>query len=277
MKNQKQSLVECVNLCMTCAEECITCARRCEDAGDDELFYCANLCRDCADACQKVIDSSAKKDDELLECAEICRLCAAECNKHKRDFCKACAQIAMKCYKKCNNVVKEGQLVLAAILVTKARTSFGYAAVASGLIAGAAFFVAQLIMVPLFLGDNIWIPSRVIGAIVFGEDILQPAGSNIVFDAGIVLSALVLHFILSVFFATIIGFAIRKVEPAPALMIGALAGLVIYFINFYGFTALFPWFEMSRNWVSVVAHLIFGILAAWSFVRIYHPNVKGEK
>jgi hypothetical protein len=41
--------------------------------------------------------------------------------------------------------------------------------------------------------------------------------------------------------------------------------VLLYVVNFYGFTALFPWFAMARNWVSIVAHAVFGFAAAWVY------------
>ena len=48
-----------------------------------------------------------------------------------------------------------------------------------------------------------------------------------------------------------------------ALAVGAAFGLAPYLINFYGMTALFPWFANARNWVSIFAHVMFGLIAAW--------------
>jgi hypothetical protein len=39
-------------------------------------------------------------------------------------------------------------------------------------------------------------------------------------------------------------------------------------VNFYGFTALFPWFAMARNWISIFGHLVFGLVAAGAYVAI---------
>lgn len=277
MRDREQIRIEVVNFCHTCAEECIECARRCEDAGDEELIYCANLCRECTDACHRVIQTSAKQDDMVLDCAEACRLCAEECYKRKMDFCWACAKVVEKCFKKCNSLVKDSQLVMAPIIVTQARTTFGRTALLSGLLAGAVYLAIQLIVAAVVPGENIWVPTRVIAAIILGQDILQPPGADVVFDAGVVLAAIAMHFTFSVFFASLIGVAVRKVDQGAAIMIGGLIGLVIYFINYYGFTALFPWFEMSRNWMSIVSHLTFGVVAALTFVRIYHPGRRGEK
>ncbi len=46
---------------------------------------------------------------------------------------------------------------------------------------------------------------------------------------------------------------------------GAIFGLVVYGVDFYGFTGVFPWFENARNMVTIVSHVLFGIVLAWSF------------
>lgn len=53
--------------------------------------------------------------------------------------------------------------------------------------------------------------------------------------------------------------------PGAAVAIGIGFGLTLYVVNFYGFTALFPWFAMARNWVSIVSHAVFGLAAAWAY------------
>jgi hypothetical protein len=59
-----------------------------------------------------------------------------------------------------------------------------------------------------------------------------------------------------------------------ALGIGVLAGFVIYLINFYGFTAAFPWFAMAQNWVSITGHLLFGLVAAWAYRGLLREPVR---
>lgn len=36
----------------------------------------------------------------------------------------------------------------------------------------------------------------------------------------------------------------------------------LYAVNLYGFTALFPWFAQLRDWITIAAHLVFGVTAA---------------
>jgi uncharacterized membrane protein YagU involved in acid resistance len=80
--------------------------------------------------------------------------------------------------------------------------------------------------------------------------------------------AMVVHFPLSILYAIILGFVVQRMGIGAAVGIGAAYGLALYLVNFYGFTAIFPWFAMARNWVSITAHIIFGAVAAWAYVMI---------
>lgn len=133
------------------------------------------------------------------------------------------------------------------------------AGVWAGVIAGAVFLLLELIMVPLFMGGSPWGPPRMIAAIVMGEGVLPPPAT---FSLGVVLVAVLVHFPLSIGYALIGGLAAHRLSTTSAIVVGCVAGLVLYWINFYGFTALFPWFEMARSWVSVFAHIVFGGVVA---------------
>lgn len=150
------------------------------------------------------------------------------------------------------------------------KNNFWKAAIWAGIISGVIMLILELIMNPLFLGNSMWGPSRMIGAILVGQGALPPPPT---FDFGILLAAMVVHFPLSIIYAIVIAFAVRKTSFAMALVIGALLGLVLYYINFYGFTVFFPWFSMARNWVQVFIHISFGIGAAWAFKGMFRPAV----
>jgi uncharacterized membrane protein YagU involved in acid resistance len=136
------------------------------------------------------------------------------------------------------------------------------AAVKAGLLAGLIFLILEMVMVPLFLGGSAWGPPRMIGAMVMGSEVLPPPAT---FSLGVVLVAMLVHFILSVVFAIILAFLVNRMTLGAAIGAGAVFGFVLYLVNFYGFTAIWPWFEMARNWVSVFAHISFGIAAAWAY------------
>lgn len=148
------------------------------------------------------------------------------------------------------------------------------AAVKAGIIAGLVFMMLEMLLVPLFLGGSPWGPPRMIGAIVLGKDVLPPPDT---FDLGVLLVALMLHLVLSVIYAAIIALLVRNMTLGKALAVGAILGLVIYLVNFYIMTGLFPWFAMARNWVSIFAHASFGIGAAWAYKGLQeHHTAKGS-
>jgi uncharacterized membrane protein YagU involved in acid resistance len=136
------------------------------------------------------------------------------------------------------------------------------AAIIAGIVAGAIFMILEMILVPLVGGGSPWGPPRMIAAIGMGKEVLPPPGD---FALMPVMVAMVIHFILSIIFAVILAFIIQRFSLGLAILIGAIFGLLLYFINFYGFTAVFPWFAMARNAVSIFSHIVFGAAAAWIY------------
>ncbi len=136
------------------------------------------------------------------------------------------------------------------------------AAIWSGIIAGAVFMMLEMVLVPVFLGGSPWGPPRMIAAIGMGKSVLPPPDS---FALVPVMVAMAIHFVLAVVLAVILALMVKRRGAGAALVIGAVFGLVIYLINFYGMTALFPWFAMARNWISIFAHVTFGAVAALAY------------
>jgi hypothetical protein len=132
----------------------------------------------------------------------------------------------------------------------------------SGLIAGAVFMMLEMLMVWAFMGQSPWGPPRMIAAMAYGREVLPPPAT---FDLGVVMAAMIIHFMLSWVFALAFGWAFGGLAMGSAILAGAVMGLVIYFVDFYAFTAIWPWFANARNWVSIVAHIVFGITLAWSY------------
>jgi hypothetical protein len=142
------------------------------------------------------------------------------------------------------------------------------AAILSGIIAGAVFLILALLLVPAILGGSPWGLPRMIAAIVLGDGVLTPA----TFATGIILTAVVLHFALSIVYAVVFALIFGRLQLGPALLAGLGAGLVLYLVNFYGFTGLYPWFATARNWVVIVDHLVFGVVTAWSYVAMIRSH-----
>lgn len=134
----------------------------------------------------------------------------------------------------------------------------------AGLIAGAVFMMMEMLLVGTVGGDSPWAPPRMIAAIALGRDALPPPAT---FDMGILPTAMVIHFALSVIYAFVLGWAISRwrLGLAAAAVAGLGFGIAIYLVNFYGFTGLFPWFAMARNWISVLSHAAFGLILGSSY------------
>jgi hypothetical protein len=101
--------------------------------------------------------------------------------------------------------------------------------------------------------------TRFAAAIALGPSVLPPP---VDFDWRIFLVAGLVHGMLSVLYGTLAAPLLTRLPLRSALAGGALYGLLIYAVNMYGFTALFPWFSASRDWITAGAHLAFGLSLA---------------
>ncbi|WP_269502273.1 sodium:proline symporter [Burkholderia sp. IMCC1007] len=101
--------------------------------------------------------------------------------------------------------------------------------------------------------------ARLTAAIVMGRRAL---GSSSGFDPVIMSVATLVHASLSLAYAAVLAKAIRGLSLGSALVAGGVFGLVLYGVNLYGFTAIFPWFAQVRGGITLIAHLVFGITAA---------------
>jgi len=106
-----------------------------------------------------------------------------------------------------------------------------------------------------------------------GNDVLPPPAT---FDFGILMVAMLVHFPLSILYAVIAAPIFARMSAGPALVVGAVLGLLLYLINFYGFTAVFDWFAMARNWVSAFAHGAFGLVAALAYKGLARQLPQGQ-
>ncbi|HUG46151.1 MAG TPA: hypothetical protein VMK31_06545 [Sphingomicrobium sp.] len=138
------------------------------------------------------------------------------------------------------------------------------AAVWAGLIAGIVFMTLEMLLVATIGGGSPWGPPRMIGAMLLGPEVLPPPAT---FDLGVFLVAMVIHFILAIILAIPLAWAISRwrLSLAASIGAGAVFGLIIYLVNFYGFTALFPWFANARTPITLFAHLAFGVVLGWTY------------
>ena len=95
-------------------------------------------------------------------------------------------------------------------------------------------------------------------ALVLGDSVLSPLAS---FDVGVMLTATLIHFTLSIAYAAVLTALAARLDAVPALLAGVGFGVALYVVNLYGFTTIFPWFEQARGWITLITHGIFGAVA----------------
>ena len=146
------------------------------------------------------------------------------------------------------------------------------AAVWAGLIAGVVFMMLEMLLVGTIGGGSPWGPPRMIAAIGMGKDVLPPPAS---FDLSILIVAMLIHFALAIVLGIVFALIVARWNMGLITMAvaGAAFGMVVYLITFYGFTALFPWFAMARNGISLFSHAMFGLVLGWSYYVLARPRV----
>lgn len=127
-----------------------------------------------------------------------------------------------------------------------------------GIVAGVIFAMFEMIVAEM-QGDGFWMPLRMIGAIVLGEDALESTYS--LTEAAI--AGLLVHMVLSAAFGLIFGVVAASVaslrESRVALVVAAsIFGLALWLVNFYLIAPVaFEWFETTDPLVQFVAHTFF--------------------
>lgn len=145
-------------------------------------------------------------------------------------------------------------------------------AIWAGVVAGIVFIMLEMALVVAVQGQSPWGPPRMMAAIVMGEGVLPPPGT---FDLTIAMVAMAVHMVLSILLGFIFGFIASKLQLGLALSIvaGTVFGLVVYLVDFYVFTAVFPWFAMGRGPINIFAHAVFGFVLGWVYHAIARPDV----
>ncbi|WP_028212416.1 hypothetical protein [Paraburkholderia mimosarum] len=142
------------------------------------------------------------------------------------------------------------------------------AAAIGGCIAGVVFLLLELFAM-LILGQSPWGAPRMIAEIALSRGVLSMPAS---FSFGILLLGLIVHFVLSVIFALVLAVIIAPFSLDSSMGIASLAGaafgVALYLVNFYGMSYLFPWLADARSWASFVSHIVFGLVAADTYLRL---------
>jgi hypothetical protein len=117
--------------------------------------------------------------------------------------------------------------------------------------------------------ETLFRDARLTAALLMGPGVLPPPSTG---QWDILLVATLIHFALSIAYALLPAMLAARLPAGPAIVVGAVYGLGIYIVNLYGFTVLFPWFSVARDWVTLVTHLVFGMGltgGCWWFAQGY--------
>lgn len=136
------------------------------------------------------------------------------------------------------------------------------AAIWAGIIGGAVFFLASVLLLPIAVGGNVWVVVRYFASILLGAQVLAPPAT---FDISTFAAALVAHFGLAIVFALVISFIIHKGGLLSGVIRGAMLGGAIYVINIYTLTFVFPWFFALHGVLFLVAHVLYGAVVGWVY------------
>jgi hypothetical protein len=148
----------------------------------------------------------------------------------------------------------------------------GRVAVWSGLAAGVIATAAQVLLWWLTgdaAADLLLRDARLTAAMILGTDVLPPS-TALLYPS--LLVATLVHFLLSAVYGWVLAYLIHRPGRLWSLCIGLLYGLLLYGVNMYGFTYLFPWFAQVRDGVTMSVHAVFGAACAvlyqtWSRCR----------
>jgi hypothetical protein len=141
------------------------------------------------------------------------------------------------------------------------------AVIGAGVVAGLVFAVMEMALTAIVQGQPFWAPLHMIAAIVLGSGVLPPPPA---LDLGVAAVAVGVHMVLSLAYAALLGAIVLRARPASAWWIGLVFGIALYLINFYGFSALFPWFAEARGAIAFASHALYGLLLG----MVYRAIVK---
>lgn len=139
------------------------------------------------------------------------------------------------------------------------------AALAAGILAGIlAFLLLQAFAVVVY-DEPFWRLPRMIAAMVRGPAALEPDDD---FDAALAAIAVGLWLALSSLYSLALACLIADMPRRYAAWMGIAFGAALYFVNFHGFTALFPWLAPLRTLDTLAVHALFGFVAARGYVAL---------
>lgn len=146
------------------------------------------------------------------------------------------------------------------------------AAAAAGFCAGGVLMLLELAWSIFFTDTDPWTATRMIAAMAMSWEVLQTTG----YGMDVLVAALLVHYALGVLFGVLLAAIMAPFRldssSGMALATGALFGLLLYALNFYGMTGVYTWFVALRGWPTAIAHVIFGMTAAFIYLKLERPS-----
>jgi hypothetical protein len=107
-----------------------------------------------------------------------------------------------------------------------------------------------------------------VAAIVMGRDVLESTD----FSVSVVVAALMTHYVLGIVLTLILAAIIVPFHfdssIGMVMLTGAVFGIAVYLFNFYGMVHFFSWFAEMRGYITLLAHVIFGVVAATMYWKL---------
>lgn len=132
------------------------------------------------------------------------------------------------------------------------------ASLISGLISGPIFYLLNILLIPYVYGGESWSVIRYLSSIVLGPEVLPPPSG---FHLTALIASLISVIIFSILFTLLVSYIIHRGGILTGIAGGALLGLGLYIINYYSLSIFFPWLYALNNPVTLLNHVILGILA----------------
>jgi hypothetical protein len=87
---------------------------------------------------------------------------------------------------------------------------------------------------------------------------------------------LIIHYLLGTVFGVLLAAIVApfRLDSSAGMILlsGALFGLALYGLNFYGMTGVYPWFAELRGWGNALGHMLFGAAAALIYLQLERPG-----
>jgi hypothetical protein len=147
----------------------------------------------------------------------------------------------------------------------------------AGLAAGALLMVLDLLWSGLFNAGGPWRISHMIAPLLMGTD--APNASGYAFQAGVVSISLAMHYGLGIVFGLVLAAVMSQLRldanATWALATGAIAGIVLYLLNFDILAQFLPWLATLRGGDTLAAQVVFGIVTALLYWRLKRTPSEG--